>query len=107
MEEDREKERGGEIKAERSQRGRRERHRQENVLSFSLSPSLPHSPTHSSKYNDHRKVISKLSQSEDSEPTESHKKKHRETEGALGSHSPVLYVHRNEQLFNESVEMNT
>lgn len=56
--------------------------RQENVLSFSLSPSLPRSPTHSSKYNDHRKVISELSQSEDSEPTESHEKKtHRESFG--------------------------
>lgn len=77
VEEDREKARGGGGEKSKPSGGREEegkRHRQENVLSFSLSPSLPHSPTHSSKYNDHRKVISKLSQSEDSEPTESHKK---------------------------------
>lgn len=39
-----------------------------------LSLCLPPSPTHSSKNNDHRKVISKLSQLEDSESTENHKK---------------------------------
>ncbi len=69
--------REGGIKAERWQRGRWKRHRQESMPSFSLSLSLPPSPTHSSKYCDHRKVISKLSQSEDNEPTESHRKKHR------------------------------
>lgn len=73
-----EREGDGGIKAEQQKRGRWERHRQESMLSFSLSPSLPDSPTHTSKYCDHRKVISKLSQSEDNEPTESHEKKHRE-----------------------------
>lgn len=62
VEENRKVKRGGEIKAEQWQRGKRERHRRENMPSFPLSPSLPHSPTRGSKYNDHRKVISKLSQ---------------------------------------------
>lgn len=65
----------GQIKAEQWQKGRRGQHRQENVLShsLSLSRSLSYPPTHSSKYNDHRKVISKLSQSEDGESTESNR----------------------------------
>lgn len=71
----------GEIKAEQWQKGRRGQHRQQNVLShsLSLSRSLSYPPTHSSKYNDHRKVISKLSQSEDGESTESNRngKKHK------------------------------
>lgn len=69
----------GQIKAEQWQKGRRGQHRQENVLShsLSLSRSLSYPPTHSSKYNDHRKVISKLSQSEDGESTESKWKKHK------------------------------
>lgn len=82
MEEDREEDRGAEMKAELWQRGRRESHRQENML----SPSLPHSPTHRSKYNDHRKVISKLNQAKDSEPTERHRTKRKETERGVGKH---------------------
>lgn len=45
-------------------------------LSLCLRSSLTR--PHGGKYNDHRKVISKLSQSEDSEPTENQKKKHRD-----------------------------
>lgn len=98
-----ERKEGGKSKGARRQRGKKgetQTRKYAIALFVSIPPSLPHSPTHSSKYNDHRKVISKLSQSEDSEPTESHKKKaRRETEGTAGYQSPpVVYAYREEQL---------
>ena len=98
----RREERRGEIKGSAAAERKEGRDADKKICyrSLCLHPSLPHSPTHSSKYNDHRKVISKLSQSEDSEPTESHKKKaRRETEGTAGYQSPpVVYAYREEQL---------
>lgn len=56
-------------------------------LSLSVS-SLAH--PRSCKYNDHRKVMTDLSQSEVSEPTE-------RTQTALHKHGSLLSVHRTEQ----------
>lgn len=72
------------------------------MLSLSLSPSLPPSLTRPHTVVSTmitKKVISKLSQSEDSEPTESHKKRGKgEMEGTAGYHSRVVYAYRKEQL---------
>lgn len=98
-EERKEGEKSKQARRQRGKKGETQTRKYAIALFVSIPPSLPHSPTHSSKYNDHRKVISKLSQSEDSEPTESHKKRgNGETEETVGYHSPVVYAYRKEQL---------